>query len=61
MQGKTLRAMLCTAKQTIRWLLRMIAKKGGHLLQTLFFRLLHQNGLALTGGTNSKGNSDVWQ
>jgi IS5 family transposase len=48
-QGDSLHAVLCAAGYNIRWLLRMIAKKGVPFLQTLFLRLLEHSGLAAMG------------
>ena len=48
-QGDSLHAVLCAAGYNIRWLLRMIAKKGVPFLQTLFLRLLQHSGLAAMG------------
>jgi hypothetical protein len=48
-QGDSLHAVLCAAGYNIRWLLRMIAKKGVPFLQTLFLRLLEHSGLAEMG------------
>jgi IS5 family transposase len=48
-QGDSLHAVLCAAGYNIRWLLRMIAKKGVPFLQTLFLRLLQHSGLAEMG------------
>lgn len=48
-QGDSLHAVLCAAGYNIRWLLRMIAKKGVPFLQTLFLRLLAQSGLTAMG------------
>jgi IS5 family transposase len=38
-QGDRLHAVLCAAGYNIRWLLRMIAKKGVPFLQQLYLRL----------------------
>jgi IS5 family transposase len=48
-QGDSLHAVLCAAGYNIRWLLRMIAKKGVPFLQTLFLRLLQHGNLAAMG------------
>ena len=48
-QGDSLHAVLCAAGYNIRWLLRMIAKKGVPFLQTLFLRLLQHSNLAAMG------------
>ena len=48
-QGDSLHAVLCAAGYNIRWLLRMIAKKGVPFLQTLFLRLLEHSGLTAMG------------
>ena len=48
-QGDSLHAVLCAAGYNIRWLLRMIAKKGVPFLQTLFLRLLQHSGLTAMG------------
>ena len=48
-QGDSLHAVLCAAGYNIRWLLRMIAKKGVPFLQTLFLRLLQHDNLAAMG------------
>jgi IS5 family transposase len=48
-QGDSLHAVLCAAGYNIRWLLRMIAKKGVPFLQTLFLRLLQHGNLAVMG------------
>ena len=48
-QGDSLHAVLCAAGYNIRWLLRMIAKKGVPFLQTLFLRLLQRGNLAAMG------------
>jgi IS5 family transposase len=49
-----LHAVLCAAGYNIRWLLRMIAKKGVPFLQTLFLRLLEHSGLTAMGRSAAK-------
>ena len=39
-QGDRLHAVLCAAGYNIKWLLRMIARKGVRYLHRLFWRLL---------------------
>jgi IS5 family transposase len=43
-QGDQLHAVLCAAGYNIRWLLRMIAKKGVPFLQRLYLRLCQAAG-----------------
>ena len=57
--GDRLHAVLCAAGYNLKWLLRMIAKKGVPFLQALFLRLKngsHQNAwvavLAWLGNTD---------
>jgi len=45
-QGDRLHAVLCAAGYNIRWLLRMIAKKGVTFLRRLFLRLCEMVGVS---------------
>jgi IS5 family transposase len=46
-QGDRLHAVLCAAGYNIRWLLRMIAKKGVTFLQRLYLRICEITGILL--------------
>lgn len=45
-QGDRLRAVLCAAGYNIRWLLRMIAKKGAPFLRLVYLRLTQATALS---------------
>jgi transposase, IS5 family len=46
-QGDRLNAVLCAAGYNIKWLLRMIAKKGVTFLRSLYLRLCEATGVQL--------------